>query len=50
MRTPRELYLIRRFGRLATDMAIVFLIIGAYGLVHNDEPVVAARPATTQPK
>lgn len=49
MRTHRELYLIRRLGRLVTDLAIVFLIIGACGLVHNDDPT-AAPPATTQSK
>ncbi|MDQ1921690.1 hypothetical protein [Massilia pseudoviolaceinigra] len=38
MRTHRELYLIRRLGRLVTDLAIVLMIVGAYGLAHNNEP------------
>lgn len=46
MRTHRELYLIRRLGRLVTDLAIVLMVIGAYGLVQNDEPVAAPSAAT----
>ncbi|HEX8610200.1 MAG TPA: hypothetical protein VF800_02845 [Telluria sp.] len=48
MRRLREFYLIRRFGRLATDMAIVLLVIAAYSLAHNDEPDTT--PATTETK
>ncbi|MCY0910899.1 hypothetical protein [Massilia antarctica] len=48
MRTHRELYLIHRLGQLITDLAIVMMVIGAYGLAHNDEPDTT--PATAQTK
>lgn len=48
MRTPGGLRIMRRLGRLATDLAIVIMVIAAYSLAHNDEP--DAPPVMAQTK